>query len=159
MRSNATDEVVPRPGGMHNLTVAINDDASEPDVVITVSLTTSSVELRDQAHICFASVGDGRGLSVYVRPHLLAPLDSLLIYIPVLQVPQDLAPTDVQAFDIHLLFPQNSTLTVPDGIVRLTSLITYLPMFQQTFADLHRISFNTISITGAGLDIICDVRT
>jgi hypothetical protein len=129
VRSNATDEVVPRPGGMHNLTVALNPDPSQQSVVIIVTLTTSSTQLRDQAHFCFASDGNGRGLSVYM--------------------PQDLAPTDVQAFNVQLLFPSRPT-------AHPTSLVTYLPMFQQSFADLGKLNIDTINIAGAGLDIVCD---
>ncbi|KAF7376325.1 Endoplasmic oxidoreductin-1 [Mycena sanguinolenta] len=137
VRSNATDEVVPHPGGMHNLTVGLNSDASQRDVVFTVSLTTSSIQLRDQAHFCFASDSAERGLSVYM--------------------PQNLEPTDVQAFDVQVLFPQVPTSTGTAGIARPSSFVTYLPMFQQSFADLgNRINFDTMNIAGAGLDIICD---
>ncbi|KAJ6499092.1 hypothetical protein C8R45DRAFT_103591 [Mycena sanguinolenta] len=137
VRSNATDEVIPHPGGMHNLTVGLNTDASQPDVVLKVSLTTSSIQLRDQAHFCFSPNGNERGLSVYM--------------------PQNLEPTDVQAFDVQVLFPQVPSTTGTAGIARPSSLVTYLPMFQQYLADLgDRINFDTINIAGAGLDIVCD---
>jgi len=104
---------------------------SETQVVFYVTLTASSAELRSQAHICFASTGDDRGLSVYV--------------------PQNLAATDVLAFDIRLLFPQSSQLITP------TDLITYLPMFSQWFGSLSsRVFVQNINIAGAGVDIICD---
>ncbi|KAF7361706.1 Zn(2)-C6 fungal-type domain-containing protein [Mycena venus] len=135
VRSNVTDEVVPHPGGMHNLTVAVNDDASERDVLLVVSLTTSSVQLRDQAHYCFSSAGDGRGLAVYM--------------------PRGLSPTDVQVFDIRLLFPKNPS--GPAGTSHSANLVTYLPMFHQYFAPLNdRINIDTINIAGAGLDVVCD---
>ncbi|KAJ7497519.1 hypothetical protein FB451DRAFT_1211760 [Mycena latifolia] len=131
IRSNATDEVVPHPGGRHNLTVNINDDASATQAVLTVTLTTSSPKLREAVHMCFASTGGSRGLSVYF--------------------PRNLAPTDVLSFDIRLLFPQSSrTLTV-------SNLITYLPMFHQSFGYLSpAVRFQNVNIAGAGVDIICD---
>jgi hypothetical protein len=150
VRSNATNEVVPLPGGMNNLTVAVNDDASEKQAVFIVTLTSSSIELRDQTYVCFSQANQTRGLSLYVRPPVTsfaAPLTT------VLQLPQhDLAPTDVLAFDIRLLFPQNAVLFSSD-------LITYLPMFNQAFAKFDpRIQFRKINVVGAGVDIICDVR-
>ncbi|KAJ7702969.1 hypothetical protein B0H17DRAFT_1003344 [Mycena rosella] len=130
-RSNATDEVVPRPGGGHNLTVDINDDASATQAVLVVTLTTSSALLREQTHMCFAPSGDFRGLSIYI--------------------PQGLTPTDMLAFDIRLLFPQSSQL------ITVSSLITYLPMFHQSFGYLSpAVRFQSISIMGAGVNIICD---
>ncbi|KAJ7772584.1 hypothetical protein DFH07DRAFT_878689 [Mycena maculata] len=132
VRSNATDEVVPHPGGMHNLTVDINTDASQTQVVMYVTLTASSAALRAQAHFCFSTTGADRGVSVYI--------------------PQYLSATDVLAFDIRLLFPQS-----PDPII-ISDLITYLPMFSQWFGSLvsSRVSVQNINIAGAGLDIICD---
>ncbi|KAJ7188032.1 hypothetical protein C8R46DRAFT_933761 [Mycena filopes] len=128
VRSNATDEVIQHPGGMHNFTVGINDDPTETDVALTVSLTSSSEALRDQAHICFASSGNYRGVSVYL--------------------PEALTPYDVLAFNINLLFPQTSRLLTP------TDLITYLPMFQQSFGYISpNIRIQNINVAGAGLDI------
>ncbi|KAJ7496039.1 hypothetical protein B0H11DRAFT_2001626 [Mycena galericulata] len=132
VRSNATNEVIPHPGGMHNLTVDINADASQTEVVFYVTLTASSAALRDQAHICFASTGNDRGLAVYL--------------------PQDLTPSDVLAFDIRVLFPQSPQL------VNASDFITYLPMFSQSFsASLSsRVFFQNINLAGAGVDITCD---
>ncbi|KAJ6587135.1 hypothetical protein DFH09DRAFT_1028302 [Mycena vulgaris] len=131
VRSNATDEVVPRPGGKHNLTVDINDDASAKQVVLSVTITASTPHLRDQAHMCFSSSGDSRGVSVYI--------------------PQDLGPTDLLAFDIRLLFPQSSRP------IMVSNFITYLPMFHQSFGYLSpAVCFQSVNIAGAGLDIICD---
>ncbi|KAJ6500095.1 hypothetical protein C8R47DRAFT_281389 [Mycena vitilis] len=130
VRSNATDEVIPRPGGMHNLTVDFNDDKSEKNVVLTVSLTTSSLRLRNEAHICFSSVGQGRGLSVYM--------------------PQALEMSDVLAFDVRLLFPRTH-------LVNSIDLVTYLPMFHQSFGYLApKVPFEIINIAGAGVAIVCD---
>ncbi|KAJ7925013.1 hypothetical protein B0H13DRAFT_1977219 [Mycena leptocephala] len=106
---------VPRPGGMHNLTVAVNDDASEKQAVFIVTLTSSSPELRDQTHVCFSQANQTRGLSLYLPQY-------------------DLAPTDVLAFDIRLLFPQNAAFAKFDP----------------------RIQFRKINVVGAGVDIICD---
>ncbi|KAJ7072112.1 hypothetical protein C8F01DRAFT_1102624 [Mycena amicta] len=110
VRSNATDEVVPRSGGRHNLTVGINDDASETNVVMSMTLSASSTELRTAAHFCFTSSGAMRGYSVYM--------------------PQSLAPFDYLAFDIRVLFPQSPKLLTP------TDLITYLPMFFHSIGSL-----------------------
>ncbi|KAJ7163603.1 hypothetical protein C8R43DRAFT_990283 [Mycena crocata] len=131
VRSNATDEVLPQSGGAHNLTVDINSDASESQVLLSVTLTTSSMRLHKLTHFCFASLGAGRGLSIYL--------------------PQNLAPTDYLTVDIRLLFPQTSRH------MSASDLITYLPMFHQSFGYLsERVRFKNINIAGAGVDIICD---
>ncbi|KAJ7747357.1 hypothetical protein B0H16DRAFT_1555690 [Mycena metata] len=131
VRSNATDEIIPHPGGMHNLTVGINDDRTETDVTLAVSLTSSSAALRERAHVCFAYNGTNRGVSVYL--------------------PDGLSPSDVLAFNIRLLFPHTSR------VLTFTDLITYLPMFQQSFGYISpNIRIQNINVAGAGLNISCD---
>ncbi|KAJ7200691.1 hypothetical protein C8J57DRAFT_1413184 [Mycena rebaudengoi] len=130
VRSNATDEITPTAAG--NLTVDINPDASVTKAIFYVALTASSIRVREQAHICFASSGDDRGISVYI--------------------PSVLAPGDNMTFDIRLLFPQDS-----HGLYPNPDLITYLPMFQQSFGNLSpRIQFTNVNIAGAGVEIVCD---
>ncbi|KAJ7647078.1 hypothetical protein FB45DRAFT_892273 [Roridomyces roridus] len=130
IRSNATDEVVPHPGGMNNLTVDFNDDPDQTAVVFRVTLTASSAALRDQVHICFNSAqgNPDRGLSVYFPSYVNA--------------------TDVLAMDIRVLFPQARST--------LTDLVTYLPMFDQYFGALSsKVTVQNINIAGAGLSILC----
>jgi len=131
VRSNATNEVVPMAGGRSNLTVDINSDTSETDVVMSIILKASSSELLDAAHFCFASTGNERGYSVY--PPSIIPENEYL------------------AFDIHVLFPQTSQL------ITASDFITFLPMFFQSFGFLsHRVRIQNINIAGAGVDILCD---
>ncbi|KAJ7217834.1 hypothetical protein GGX14DRAFT_598196, partial [Mycena pura] len=131
VRSNATDEVVPMSGGRSNLTVDINSDASETDVVMSIILKASSSNLLDAAHFCFASTGDERGYSVYF--------------------PQNIPRNDYLAFDIRVLFPRSSQL------ITASDFITYLPMFHQSFGSLsRRVRIQNINIAGAGVDILCD---
>jgi len=62
-----------------------------------------------------------------------------------------LEPSDVLAFDVRLLFPKTLTVVVHDD------LVTYLPMFHQSFGALSQgVRFGTINIAGAGVDITCD---
>jgi hypothetical protein len=131
VRSNATDEVIPRPGGKHNLTVGVNDDATETHVVMQMTLTASSPELRSSAHFCFAPAGDMRGFSVYM--------------------PRNLSETDYLTFDIRVLFPQSPKL------LTATNFVTYLPMFGQYFGPISgSMRISSYNIAGAGVEIVCD---
>ncbi|KAJ7079123.1 hypothetical protein B0H15DRAFT_859176 [Mycena belliarum] len=131
IRSNATEDIVPHTGGRHNLTVDINSDPSAKQAVLTVTLTTSSVQLRQAVHMCFSSSGGSRGVSIYF--------------------PRYMAQTDVLSFDIRLLFPQSSQIRT------VSNFITYLPMFHQSFGNLGpSIHFSNVNIAGAGMDVICD---
>ncbi|KAK7005706.1 Zn(2)-C6 fungal-type domain-containing protein [Favolaschia claudopus] len=132
IRSNGTEGETPFVFGQHNLTVSLNPDPTERDVVFAVSLTASSFSMLKRAHMCFSPNGPGRGLAVYMPSSLLS--------------------SDVQAFDIKLYFPQKPPATLVPG-----SLIIYLPMFRQIYGDLgDRINFGIINIAGAGLDIMCN---
>ncbi|KAJ6596651.1 hypothetical protein B0H10DRAFT_2088241 [Mycena sp. CBHHK59/15] len=131
VRSNASDEIVAAHPAVGNLTVDINPDSSMTMAAFFITLTTSSVQLREQTHVCFAPSGDDRGLSIYI--------------------PQSLAENDMLSFDIRLLFPQTSHL------LTVSNLITYLPMFQQSFGSLSsRIHFENINIAGASVEVVCD---
>ncbi|KAF7315465.1 Zn(2)-C6 fungal-type domain-containing protein [Mycena indigotica] len=131
VRSNATDEVLPRAGGSHNLTVAVNADASETHVLMDLTLSASSLQLRKAAHFCFSPTGTNRGYSIYM--------------------PQNIPLSDYLAFDIRVLFPQSSQLLTP------TDMITYLPMFHQVIGPLSpHVRIANINIAGAGVDIDCD---
>nr|GAT42655.1 predicted protein [Mycena chlorophos] len=133
VRSNATDEVVPRSGGNNNLTVGINDDPTEVNVVMDMTLSTSTIELQQAAHFCFSPMGEMRGYSVYM--------------------PQNLAFHDYLAFDVRVLFPQSPLTVLPMP----TDFVTYLPMFMQAFSPLGQsVRLSSVNIAGAGVEIQCD---
>ena len=56
------------------LLVAVNDDVSEPDGVVHVSMHHSSPELGNNTSVCLMETGQGSGLYVFVRGSILLPI-------------------------------------------------------------------------------------
>lgn len=54
-----------------NLSVDFNPDPSASSVAFSVSLQSSSPVLRQMSHVCFPPNGSDRGLSIYVRTHIV----------------------------------------------------------------------------------------
>jgi len=127
IRSNATFEMKGLTGA---LTADINSDTGEKRTVLSVTLRSSNLQLRQQTHICFSDSGDDRGLSIYVPSHI--------------------SNTDSLSLDISLLFPRSSST------LGLSTFTTYLPMFSQHFGYLSpAITFNKVSIEGSGMEVLC----
>ncbi|PBK91460.1 hypothetical protein ARMGADRAFT_994305 [Armillaria gallica] len=131
IRSNVSHEADDAAGISGNLTVDINPDSSADAVMLLVSLRASSLQLRQNTHICFADGGSERGVSLYF--------------------PSNLGRGASLSVAITLLFPQMSRA------INIDYLATYLPMFTQVFGDFgDNILFNKISIEGASMGITCD---
>ncbi|KAK0504788.1 hypothetical protein EDD18DRAFT_1126351 [Armillaria luteobubalina] len=131
IRSNVSHEADEAAGISGNLTVDINPDSSADSVLLLVSLQSSSLQLRQNTHICFMDTGSQRGISLYFPSHLGGAASISVA--------------------ISLLFPQ-----MPRAI-NIDYLATYLPMFTQVFGDFgDEIVFNKISIEGASMGIACD---
>ena len=50
-----------------SLLVTVNDDASVPDGVVSVTMHTTSQQLTNSTHVCMMETGSGGGLYIFVR--------------------------------------------------------------------------------------------
>ncbi|KAI0706820.1 hypothetical protein C8T65DRAFT_223245 [Cerioporus squamosus] len=107
------------------LLVAVNDDVSEPDGLVHVTMHHSSQELGKSTSVCLMETGQGSGLYVFA--------------------PQNLSITDALIFNITLLIPQNGTSTR-----NIPQLLCHLPHFQHTYNQLDpQVTFDNVIFGGA----------
>ena len=134
-----------------SLLVAVNDDASETEGVVSVTMHTTSEQLTNSTYVCMMETGSGGGLYIFVRrstSHLLRTETDR-----VLQTPQVLNLTDAFTFNITLLLPQSDSS--PRNI---HELMCHLPHFQHTYAQLDpQITFDNVVFGGAMAGVYVEV--
>lgn len=131
IRSNLTDDVFSVTNGVFgNLTVDMNPDPKATETLIKLQATASDYTLLEQTNVCIYSNYSESGLTIYA--------------------PGNLSSLQFLSFDVHLLFPrQSSPYVVPE-------LTIYLPQFFQYYASLSKyVTFNQVSIFGTQSDITC----
>ncbi|RDX55130.1 hypothetical protein OH76DRAFT_1397498 [Lentinus brumalis] len=108
-----------------SLLVAVNDDVSEPDGLVHVTMHHSSQKLSESTSVCLMENGQGSGLYVFA--------------------PQNLSITDALIFNITLLIPQNGTSSR-----NIPQLLCHLPHFQHTYNQLDpQVTFDNFISGGA----------
>ncbi|KAI0266793.1 hypothetical protein BC834DRAFT_113583 [Gloeopeniophorella convolvens] len=108
------------------LTVGMNPDRTESDVVFRVKTQYSHQHLFEASSVCLFSVGNATELSVLVPSNRKDPSDAV-------------------DFNLQLLLPWTAT---PIYFERFT---THLPMFEQTFSNLGAVAtFESLKIEGPG---------
>ncbi|PPR02398.1 hypothetical protein CVT26_011366 [Gymnopilus dilepis] len=110
-----------------SLTVSLNEDLTAQDIAFHVEAQFSSDDLRRKTHVCTASRGSDRGLSIFV--------------------PEQLGNEDNLNLKIQVLIP---------GHGAIDSLVTALPMLSQNFDDLRsQLSINEFYVEGSTRPILC----
>ncbi|RPD68608.1 hypothetical protein L226DRAFT_318034 [Lentinus tigrinus ALCF2SS1-7] len=108
-----------------SLLVAVNDDVSEPDGVVHVTMHHSSPALGNNTNVCMMETGQGSGLYVFA--------------------PKNLSITDALIFNITLLLPRNNT-----SPRNFPQLLCHLPHFQHTYNQLDpQVTFDSVIFGGA----------
>lgn len=111
-----------------SLSVSMNKDYDEDDVEFNLEMKYSSEQLRQRTDICFSRAGANRGLSIYI--------------------PKDFGDDDHLEFQIDVVLPRVKS--------SVDSLITYLPLFSQSFGDLRsKLNINRFAVEGATFPISC----
>ncbi|KAF6761275.1 hypothetical protein DFP72DRAFT_880590 [Ephemerocybe angulata] len=126
VRSNISYDADVFSGINGSLSVTLNEDKKEKDIMFIVNLLSSRSKLRNETNVCFTDTGPNRGLTIYT--------------------PKELEPDDSLSLAVQVQLPTTATIE---------TFLTYLPLFTQHWDIGRGLSFGQLIIEGTNNPISC----